>query len=149
MTARDLLKALGVSDWNATLVIQYLWMNPATTDPKAPPIVMLVEHLQQALIAVGGDAAHGVQLTGRIDDPTYAALEALVPGWLYQPWSKVTKAVVDFRDSGGTFKVGPVSIVAQPMSGMPLGLPDVPGGVLTYVAAAAVGWHFYKKRKRR
>ena len=147
MNARDLINSLGVSHFNAAMVIQIFWSNPATTDPKSPGVVMLVEYLQRALIAAGGDA-QGVTVNGRIDDATNAALEALVPGWLFQPWSKVTKAVLDFRDSGGTFKAGPVSVVAQPMSGLPMGLPDVPGGLLTYAAAAAVAWHFWKKRKR-
>lgn len=144
MNLRDLLLRLGVSHMNATIIINYLMMNPATTDPSAPPVSLLVMHLQQVLQQLG---ARGVTVNGRIDDATNAALEQLLPGWLFQPWSKAVTAVVNFRDHGGSLTAGPVTVSARPMSGMPLGLPDVPGGVLTYLAAGAVAWHFWKKRR--
>ena len=143
MNLRDLLLRLGVSHMNATIIIQYMMMNPAGSDPAAPSLSLLIMHLQQALQQVG---ASGVTVNGRIDDATNAALERLLPGWLFQPWSRAVKAVVDFRDHGGQLTAGPVTVGARPMSGMPLGLPDVPGGVLTYLAAGAVAWHFWKRR---
>lgn len=145
MNARDLLVQLGVSHFNSTIIIQYLWMNPATTDPSAPSIALLIQHLQLALANMGAD----VQPTGTIDDATHAALEQIVPGWMFQPWGVTLDAVVNFRDQGGTFHAP--QVVSQPvsMSGMPFGLPDVPGGAFTYLAAGAVAYYLYKKRKRK
>lgn len=143
MNLRDLLLRLGVSHMNATIMINYMMMNPAGTDPASPSLALLVMHMQQALQQAG---ASDVVVNGRVDDATNAALERILPGWLFRPWSNAVKALVDFRDHGGTLTAGPVTVGARPMSGMPFGLPDVPGGVLTYLAAGAVAWHFWNKR---
>lgn len=139
---RDLLVSLGVSHVNATIVINTMNYNPAGTDPGSVPTTLLVQHMQRTLAQLGAPVA----VTGQIDQQTNSAMESLLPGWLYQPWTNAVKALVRFRDSGGSFKVGPASVSIAPMSGLPLGLPDVPGGLLTYLAAAAVGWHFWNKR---
>lgn len=150
-TSRDLLKALGITDHNATTIIQYMMIAPATTDPKSPQIIMLVRALQRVLWDLG---ATDIQNTGELDPPTARALR-LVAGddWMRAPWSVSVSSTLSARDIGMRLSPSP-NMMAPATSGVPVAvsgpldfLPDVPGGLLTYAVA---GWllyrHFWKRR---
>lgn len=151
-TSRDLLEALGISHHNATTIIQYMMIAPAVTDPKSPPIIMMVRALQAVLFQLG---ATDVQNTGYLDEPTARALSAVSgDNWQRMSWGANVGAVLRARDLGMDLSPpSPLPLTAT--SGVPVAvsgpldfLPDVPGGLLTY---AVVGWlvyrHFTKKRR--
>ncbi len=151
-TGRTLLLALGIGDYNATMVLQYLWIAPATTDPKSSPIMIMVEAIQKKL---------GVADTGMLDQPTATALRKLIgPGWMHLPWATVVEAVIE----GGRapFVKPPKRTgftdphLTRSLNGFGDGdglggafdfLPSVPGGALTYgVGAYLLYRHLTKKR---
>lgn len=149
MTSRDLLTALGIGH-NATLIIPYLMISPATTDPKASQIILLVRALQRMLFSMG---ASDVANTGYLDQPTADALASVVgENWERMTWGANLSAVVAAQQSGMSFK-GRQSRPPLP-SGSPVAvggpldfLPDVPGGLVTYGILAFVLYrHFTKKR---
>jgi hypothetical protein len=149
VSARTLLLRLGVSDFNATMMIPYMFTSPMTTDPKSPMIILLVKHLQKKLNTMGA----GLIVTGYLDRPTAAALSGLLGGnqWSSWAWSDVIAATIKShaRDIKLT-EVAPITPYAIPATGdMPLGLPEVPGGIFTYAAGAAALWYFMKKRSAR
>jgi hypothetical protein len=147
-TARELLTGIGVSNFNATMVIPYLFTTPAATDPKSPQVIMMVQHLQRILNRMGADIAE----TGYVDVATAAVLERVVgPSWQTISWSQNIGSVLDGQ------RVGFSAAAPAPLSGGPivyesLGgpldfLPDVPGGLLTYAIGGYFLWkHLSKKR---
>ncbi len=148
--SRELLLALGVGQFNATQAIPYMMIAPATTDPKAPQIILLVEHLQQMLFDMG---ATDVVNTGYLDPPTARALRQLAgPNWERMTWASNVQAVLAAKargqrlDGARPSKVGSGAPVAV---GGPLDfLPDVPGGLITYgVVGYLLYRHFTKTRR--
>jgi len=141
--ARQLLLGLGMGNYNATIAIQYMFIAPAATDPAMPSIVLMTKHVQQGLRAAG---ARDVAVTGRIDGPTANALERLVgPDWNQVTWYSLFQSVLAAKrqrtleeHSTELDELGDMSVP---------GLPDVPGGMFTWVAAAAAAYYFliYKK----
>lgn len=150
---RNLLLALGVSRTAASMITPNMVQSPAVTDPKSPHIMMVVGHIQDVLNGCGYRLAR----TGYLDAPTADALEHTVgPGWERMTWADVIAGVlatarmpavtnprlaasqvpdVTFADSG------------DGLGGMPLGLPDVPGGLVTYAVAGYLLYRHLKKRK--
>lgn len=148
VSARTLLLRLGISDLNATIIIPYMFISPMTTDPKSPQIMLLVKHVQKALNQMGA----GLYVTSYLDRPTAAALTGLfgTDAWSAWSWSDVVASVVRAKAQNMSLReVEPITTHAIAATGdvMPFGLPDVPGGVLTYAAAAGALWYFMKKRK--
>ncbi len=149
-TSRDLLKALGITDHNATTIIQYMMIAPATTDPKSPQIIMLVRALQAVLFRLG---ATDVQNTGALDFQTARALRMVAgDNWERMPWAGNVSAVLSARDIGMRLTPAPTDVVA-PVAGVPVAvsgpldfLPDVPGGLITYAVA---GWLIYRHFSKR
>lgn len=147
-TARDLLKAIGIGDFNATMIIQYVFVAPATTDPRSSPIILMVRHLQQALNRMGAP----VSISGYLDTPTAQALYQIVgPNWERLSWADNIAAVIDSQQVG--ISAAPpvavaVSIPAPPSAAVGSFdfLPDVPGGLLTYLIGGAVAYHYLTKR---
>lgn len=147
ISARSLLVSLGIGQFNATGVIPFMMFAPATTDPKSPAVVLLVQHLQRLLFGMG---AHDVVENGHLDEPTAHALEHVVgPGWERMTWAKNVAAVLAARERGVRI-VHPVT--EHP--GMPVAvagpldfLPDVPGGALTYAVAGFLLWRHLAKKK--
>ncbi len=144
-TLRDLLIKLGIGHFDATMIIPFMFMAPATTDPRQPSILMLVRHIQRQLHAMGSQVAE----SGFIDRMTAHDLEALVgPGWLNKPWAEVVVAVVNARASRVT--LAPVPAGPEDFGPEPVGvfdfLPDVPGGLLTYAVGAGALYYFLRKR---
>jgi len=150
-TSRELLKGIGISDHNATTIIQDLMIAPATSDPKSPQIIMLVRALQAVLFSLG---ATDVQNTGYLDPPTARALRMVAGAdWERMSWGANVGAVVSARNIGmhltpATQMVPPTATSGIPVAvGGPLDfLPDVPGGLITYAAA---GYLLYRYLKRR
>ena len=142
--ARELLKGIGVGDFNATMIIQYMFVAPATTDPRSSPIIIMVQHIQRALNAMGA----GIPVSGYLDKPTAAALYRVVgPNWERISWAQNITAIIDGADVD--FSAAP-ELPLEPMPqaiGGPLDfLPDVPGGIFTYAAGAYLLWrHFARK----
>jgi len=140
---RDLITALGIGQWNATMIIPYMMIAPATTDPKSAQIILLVQHLQQLLYQMG---ATDVANTGRLDPPTARALRQIVgPNWERTSWGGNIGAVLDAQAAGTRLTPAPSDDAPSPMPvavGGPLDfLPDVPGGLVTY---GVVGYLLYR-----
>ena len=136
VSARTLLTSLGVGHFNATMIIQYMFVAPATTDPKSPPIILLVEKIQRALAQMGAPVA----VTGQLDLNTAQYLSAVVgERWMTMPWAATVSAINSARDNG--LDLAPVVASSGPLEPIPLSgpldfLPDVPGGIVTYGVAA-------------
>lgn len=150
VSARSILLRLGISDFNATQIIPYLFTSSMTTDPKSPMIILLVRAIQQKLNMMGA----GLVETGYLDMPTAAALTQLSGGrgWARWAWSDIVQLVLAQQQSG--VDLTPVttmhSIAATgdvTTSFMPFGLPDVPGGAITYIAGGLLALHFLRKKK--
>ncbi len=146
-TSRELALAIGIGGFNATSVVQTMMQSPATTDPKMPPVVMLVRHLQKALFELG---ATDVPNTGYIDTATYEALEQLLgPSWMRMSWAEAVGAVVDAKAS--KTQLSPSMHPAD--DGVPVAtsgvldvLPDVPGGMFTYAIGAYLIYRALRKK---
>lgn len=137
--ARQLLLGLGVGNYNATIMIQYMFLAPSATDPAMPSIILMTKHLQLGLRAAGADLA----VTGQIDDPTAEALIKLVgPDWNHVTWYALFRAVTEAKKS---------QTLRERSKHMDLGiipdLPAVPGGILAWTAAAAAVWYFFFRKK--
>jgi hypothetical protein len=153
--ARELLLALGVGHFNATQVIPYLLIAPATTDPKAPQIALLVRHLQQVLFNMG---ATDVANTGALDLPTARALRLIAgPNWERMTWGSNLQAVLAAAGRGQRLTPAPSSVpdaispstltpTPVAVSGPLDFLPDVPGGLLTYGVAAYLIYRHFRRR---
>lgn len=137
--ARNLLLALGVGDYNATIMIQYMFLAPSATDPAMPSIILMTKHLQAGLRAAGAR----VPLSGVIDDTTARALIRLVgPDWNHVTWYGLFEAVTAAKR---------MRALEKRSKELPLGfveLPDVPGGNLTWAAGAFAVWYFLLRKKR-
>lgn len=145
-TARDLLKGIGIGDFNATMVIQYVFVAPATTDPRSAPIILMVRHLQQALNNMGAR----VPISGYLDTPTAQALYQIVgPNWERLSWADNIAAVIDSK-SVGISAAPPIPLTPASTPPAAVGtfdfLPDIPGGFLTYLIGGAVAYHYLTKR---
>jgi len=146
--ARALLLGIGVGDFNATMIIPYLFIAPSTTDPGMNQIILLTKHVQKALVAMG---APGVRVTGKLDNATGAAITQLSgPGWLTRPWYQLVSDVIKGNEQGFVFRDD-----SQPDTAMVatsgFDIPDVPGGALTYGVGAAILYYFliHKKKARK
>jgi len=146
--ARELVRALGIGNFNATMVIQQIFFAPATTDPKSAGIILLVQAIQRHLRALGAD----IPTHGYLDNATAQAILGVCgPGWEQRPWADLVQGVLRAKELGVTWQDEPPQMPNYGPSKMQLGffdLPDVPGGIVTYGIAALVGYHLWKKRKR-
>lgn len=148
-TYRELLLELGIGNFNATQVIPYMEIAPATTDPKSPPVIIMVRALQQVLFGMG---AYDIQNTGALDAPTAAALARITgSGWERVSWGGNIQSVLGARRLGMRLSsddvvsndVVPIKI---PMDGF---LPDIPGGMLTYGILGIGAYLWYRSSQRR
>lgn len=150
-TQRDLLVALGIGQFNATMIIPMMLTQPATTDPKSPAIIMLVRAIQNQLYVMG--ATH-LDNTGYLDMPTAEYLDELLgPQWINRQWADVVRAVVTARQNNVQLRPpavateAPIDYGPQAQGAFDF-LPAVPGGALTYVAGAGLLYYLWTKRKR-
>lgn len=145
---RALVGALGIGEFNATMVIPYLFKTPATTDPDMPPVYLLVKGIQRGLRSMG---ATTVPEDGRMGAETAVELRKLTgPNWPGMTWYLLYETVIRAMATGRS-----LAPVAEPPTDMvSLGalpaLPDVPGGMVTWaLGAGALWWFFFHKRKAR
>jgi hypothetical protein len=138
--ARQLLLGLGMGNYNATIAIQYMFLAPSSTDPAMPSVVLMTKHLQLGLRAAG---ATGVSVTGQIDEPTAKALIKLVgPEWNHVTWYSLFTSVTEAKRSRlleeRASNLGELGIID---------LPDAPGGIFFWAAAAGAVWYFLIRKK--
>jgi hypothetical protein len=151
ITQRSNLVDLGMGHFNATMTIPYMMISPATTDPKSGQVILLIQHIQRALYAMG---ATDVPDSGRLDPATVTALQQVTgPNWERQPWAATVSMVVDAKKRGQVLTPSGGSPLDVPDDGQPLAvggpldfLPDVPGGLATYLVG---GYLLYRYLKRR
>jgi hypothetical protein len=145
-TGRELLTGIGIGNFNATMIIQYLFVAPATTDPRSSPIIIMVEHIQRLLNVMGA----GIPISGYLDTPTAKALDdVLGQGWERVSWGENIGGLLDAYESG--YSAEPPETLApmpapQAMSGPLDFLPDVPGGLLTYAVGGYLAYRYFAKR---
>lgn len=150
-TGRQMLSDLGIGQFNITMIIPYLWIAPAATDPKASQIILMVEKIQTILAR---DLGAPVKVTGYLDIPTARALKKVAGDrWETMPWAATVSAVLSAKDAGLTIEE-PFPELYVPgvggfgsIPGVP-GLPDVPGGIVTYGIAAFLLYRHFKKGRR-
>lgn len=138
--ARQLLLSLGMGQYNATIAIQYMFIAPAATDPAMPSIILMTKHLQLGLRAAG---ASNIAVSGQIDDPTAAALIELVgPDWNQVVWYELFRATSEAKKRRSLEqRAGDLDLGVVPDA------PSVPGGMLTWAAAAVAAWYFLLRKK--
>lgn len=144
---RQLLLDLGIGDFNATMILPYLFMGPAQTDPAMAQVQLLTKAIQRQLIVMG---ATWIKPSGTIDDPTAHCFHALMgPHWNQTTWGELAKAILVAKGNGKKFRrpVGP----SQPVQLAGLGsfpeAPSVPGGIITYAVVGVLLFrHFWKGR---
>lgn len=152
ITSRELLQAIGLAHHSGTMIVPYMMIAPATTDPKAAQIIMLVRALQTVLYQLG---ATDVQNTGELDPPTARAMRMVAgPDWLRMSWGANVAAVVSARDIGMRLTPAP-TMGDSPMAGVPIAvsgpldfLPDIPGGAITYGVIGFLVYRHFTKRRR-
>jgi hypothetical protein len=140
--ARELLLGLGMGNYNATIAIQYMFLSPSATDPAMPSIILMTKHLQLGLRAAG---AASVPVTGQIDEPTALALIKLVgPDWNHVTWYAMFRAVSEARKYKTLLERRGADLVD--LGDIPV-MPSVPGGMLTWAAAAVAAWYLFFRKK--
>lgn len=149
---RNLLLELGVGQFSATMVTQNMFQAPAVSDPKSPHIIIVVGHLQDKLNQLG----FGLARTKKLDQPTADALAQVVgPQWERRTWADVIARVLAAVRVPGAYAaadrtraaVPPERVTFAGITDVPFGLPDVPGGLITYGALGFFLWRYLKKRK--
>jgi hypothetical protein len=147
--ARELLLALGIGQFNATMIVPYMFVAPATTDPKSAQTILIVQHLQKALYDLG---ATDVPQSGRLDAATAQAMERVAgANWERMSWAANVSAVVSAKEAGVSLRAPP----APRVRGTPVAvggvfdfLPDVPGGLVTYAVGALVLYRHLTRKAR-
>lgn len=148
-TTRNLLLKLGIGGFNATAVTPNMGRAPRTSDPKSPHIILVVSAMQDRLNEMG----YGLQRTGYLDPPTAAALAEVVgPDWIARSWRDVIARLLAAQNVPGAYMAADRLRARTPIdqvtfADVPFGLPEVPGGIVTYGVAAFFLWRFLKKRK--
>jgi hypothetical protein len=130
---RSILGALGIGEFNATMIIPYMFIPPATTDPGMAQIILLTTHIQDVL---------GLPVTGQIDEVTAEALRNLIGrGWTRVSWNEIAQAALAARV--GFRPPLPSRSRAQAVGD----LPDVTsvGGIATLAVFAVGAWWLLKK----
>ncbi len=140
--ARTLAMSLGIGELQASMVIPYMFMTPATTDPDMPPIHLLVRGLQRGLRDIGGT----MEITGMMDVPTATALRTFTgPNWPGMSWYLLYQTVTRARATGQ--RIDDADPVAMQGMGF-LDLPDPPGGNTTLILGFAAFWYFFLRGRK-
>lgn len=148
-TVREILLNLGVGDFNATMAIPYMLIAPRALDPSMVQMLVVIKKLQEQLASMN---APGIQASGVLDDATSNALKVVAgPEWLAMPFYEIVKSTNKAEASGFVFAAPQTSTSSpEPTSGIvdaipdALGLPSVPGGIVTYGIGA---WLLYRALK--
>lgn len=144
--ARAILMALGVGSFNTTMIIPYLFMAPAQTDPDMAQVQLLVSFIQRRLNTLGAR----LPVTGRLDVPTVAALQRYTgPQWAKISWYEIAKILIAASQPLATVPP-PSRGRAQAVGALPdLPLPDIPGGTLSWLLLGGAAYYLWKKRRSR
>lgn len=139
--ARDLALAMGIGSIQADMLIPYLWMSPSTTDPDMPAVRVMVEAIQNQLMAMGTPP---LRARGELDVPTATWLR-MVTGvaWTQMTWAQIFEAILVAKQSGRRLAT-PMKRSPAPVGFLP-DLPDPPT-LLLLGAAGALFWFTRKKR---
>lgn len=147
-TVRDLLLDMGVRHFNATMMVETVFMTPATTEASSAPVMLLVGHIQDALNQMG--ASPPLVRTGMIDPATaFYLVQIAGPDFLYKSWFDTLNLVVQARAAKRRLTAqGKDQLPLPPKSQLGfLDLPDVPGGALTYAVGAYLIYRALKKKR--
>lgn len=145
---RTLVTTIGIDQWNASMLIPYLWTAPVTTDLDMNQIILLIEHLQKTLNDMGANLV----AEGQLDLETADALTQICgPGWKSVPWYQIIEAVIWAHEHGPRIVPrSPRAIAGKPAAvGYAMGdlsLPSMPGGALGWAAAAAAAYYLLLRR---
>lgn len=147
-SARSILLGLGMGDYNATMVIQYMFIAPAQSDPQMPPIIMLVKHLQRVLCSMGVN----LPVTGSVDGSWAAVLAKICgPSWHNIPWAEIARMIMVAKQNGVSLSPQmtpqPAKDVPADLQGVLDSLPSVPGGLLTYALGGFLLYRHFKKAR--
>lgn len=138
---RRMLLELGIGDFNATMILPYMFMGPAQTDPAMAQVQLLVKAMQRQMIAMG---ATWIRASGKIDIDTAHCLQELAgPHWNQTTYVELVNAILIAKRNRKTFAKGD-HVGAQGIGFLP-DLPDVPGGIITY---GIVGYLLYRHFKK-
>jgi hypothetical protein len=148
---RRILLDLGIGDFNATMVLPYMFMGPAQTDPAMAQVKLITKAMQRYMIGMG---ATWLTPTGIINDDTAHCLHALVgPHWNQTTWQELAKSLIIAKGNGkrlhkrynATNPVDLSGLSGHASTGFIPDLPSVPGGIVTY---AVVGYLLYRHFKK-
>lgn len=147
-TARDMLTALGVGRFNATMMIETMFMAPATTEAASPPVMLMVGRIQDILNELG--ASPPLVRNGLIDQPTaFYLVQIAGPDFLHLSWYEVIREVIKAKAANRQLKAqGKYQLPLPPKPAMgAFDLPDVPGGIFTYAIGGYLIYRALKKRR--
>lgn len=147
-SSRNLLKALGVGDFQATMVIPNLYQSPSVSDPKSAYASVIVSRMQDVMNQLGMN----VGSSGVLDQPTANALQTMVgPGWDRMTWAENIAGVLSYAKAGPAPMLADQARAADQVFPSPSPAPamsGIPTFGLSNTAAAAVyavgGYVLYK-----
>jgi hypothetical protein len=142
--ARTLVMSLGIGDVQATMVIPYMFMTPATTDPDMPPVHMLVRGVQRGLKDIGVP----LEIDGVMGVETATYLRKLTgPNWPGMTWYELYQTLTRARATGKRLDP-PVPAPARRHTDLGImDLPDVPGGGVTLALGLGAFWYFFLRER--
>lgn len=142
--ARTVLTSMGMGNYDATMVIPYLFLSPAGTDPDMPQIRLLVGYVQRNLRMLGANVAV-TEVMGEQDGVELSKLTG--PNWPGMMWMDICQALLRARSMGTTLR--PVRKRPTPeletVGGLPA-IPSLPGPVVAGAAIVAAWYLFIRKR---
>jgi hypothetical protein len=150
-TSRNLLLALGVPDFQATLVIPTLYHSPGVTDPNMAGVSVVVSRIQDVLNTAG----YNLPLSGQVDAPTSAALVQICgPYYLNMTWADVIAAVLDYVKNGSAYAASDNARAAAQSPDVTLS--DVPtigslssnASLAVYAGVGILAYLWWSKRKK-
>jgi hypothetical protein len=140
--ARDLALAMGVGQFQADMIIPYMWMTPSTTDPDMPAVRVMVEVIQDQLEQMGSPP---LRARGELDVPTATWLRMVTgPTWVNMTWARIFGAIMNAKNAGRRLATPMRARTSSPAA---VGaLPDFSDPTtLVLMGAAALLWFNRKK----
>lgn len=141
--ARNLALEMGIGQFQADMIIPYMWMTPSTTDPDMPSVRVMVEVIQDQLELMGAPA---FPARGELDVPTATWLRQITgPTWVNMTWARIFGAILNAKNAGRRL----ASRIATPRARAPQAVGALPDfgdpTTLVLMGAAALLWFNRKK----